>query len=105
MKRIEHFCVTSFININVCDLGPSTETLSVGLLLNGETVNNNNGVGAQVTSSSRCDVDFFQVNNPGGNSPPIICGQNSGEHSKYYILNIVKKVLSIHVFLKRINTW
>jgi len=92
VKRIEHFCVTSFININVCDLGPSTETLSVGLLLNGETVNNNNGVGAQVTSSSRCDVDFFQVNNPGGNSPPIICGQNSGEHSKYFMLTIVLKV-------------
>jgi hypothetical protein len=56
--------------------------LVIGQILNGATVNNNVGVGSRVTSASRCDVDFFSVTNPGGPTPPTICGQNSGEHSE-----------------------
>ena len=31
----------------------------------------------------QCQVDAFSVTSPGNNAPPVICGTNSGEHSKY----------------------
>ena len=35
-----------------------------------------------VTLASRCLTDVFSVSNPGGPSPPAICGTNTDEHSK-----------------------
>ena len=51
-----------------------SETISTNLIVNANAV----------TPSSQCLVDQFSVTNPGGDAPPIICGQNSGEHSKEY---------------------
>ena len=31
----------------------------------------------------QCQDDIFSVTAPGNNAPPVICGTNSGEHSKY----------------------
>ena len=42
---------------------------------------NNAAIGASVTSSSRCNSQYFQVSNPGGTTPPVVCGLNTGEHS------------------------
>ena len=36
----------------------------------------------------QCQDDQFSVTAPGNNAPPVICGTNSGEHSK---LEISKK--------------
>ena len=30
----------------------------------------------------QCQDDQFSVTAPGNNAPPVICGTNSGEHSK-----------------------
>ncbi len=32
--------------------------------------------------ASNCLTDTFEVTNPGGVTPPTICGTNTGEHSK-----------------------
>ena len=32
----------------------------------------------------QCLMDTFMVTSPGNPTPPVICGTNSGEHSKYY---------------------
>ena len=32
--------------------------------------------------SLQCQTDQFSVTSPGNNGPPVICGTNSGEHSK-----------------------
>ena len=34
---------------------------------------------------SQCQTDLFTVTSPGNNAPPVICGTNSGEHSKTVI--------------------
>jgi hypothetical protein len=44
------------------------------------------GAASPVTESTRCVTDKFQVTNPGGISPPVICGQNTGEHSKFLLV-------------------
>ena len=46
------------------------------------------GSGATITGTaaywpySQCRTDAFSVTNPGGISPPTICGKNQGRHSK-----------------------
>ena len=35
----------------------------------------------------QCQTDIFSVTAPGNNAPPVICGSNSGEHSKSSFLN------------------
>ena len=62
-------------------LGPTDSTVPIGTLLNGMLVNQQ--ANQNVVASTRCVNDRFQVTNPGGVSPPVICGQNTGEHSKY----------------------
>ena len=65
--------------------GPSSSTTSIGRILNGMLINDDVVVlnnSQPITGSTRCVTDRFQVTNPGGMSPPIICGQNTGEHSK-----------------------
>ena len=59
--------------------GPSTATVTTS-----STVNGNPGVGVPVTLQTRCLTDTFSVTNPGGITPPEICGINTGEHSKYW---------------------
>ena len=60
--------------------GPSTSTTTSAKLkiLNGIT----DGAGAAVTTASQCLTDSFSVTSSNGNSPPTICGNNAGKHSK-----------------------
>ncbi|CAB4068943.1 unnamed protein product [Lepeophtheirus salmonis] len=36
--------------------------------------------GKDLTDEQRCLMDTFSVTNPGGSTPPVICGMNNGEH-------------------------
>ena len=49
-----------------------------------ETPNELNTAGVlqqvQASLSTRCLIDTFQITNPGGSTPPTICGTNTGEH-------------------------
>ena len=58
--------------------GPSTSTLSNIKLKFGQPVS----TGLSHTTGSRCLADRFSVTNPGGQAPPVICGVNTGEHSR-----------------------
>lgn len=58
---------------------PSTDTLSVSKVLNGEP---SAGAGIPVTTVGQCITDRFYATSPGNQAPPIICGTNTGEHSK-----------------------
>ncbi len=64
--------------------GPSVSEDVVGTAKYGDLVSAN---GVAVTLVSKCLTDTFSVSNPGGGSPPVICGQNSGEHSKENTFN------------------
>jgi len=60
-------------------LGPETAATTVGKALNG-VFSNTAEEGKQVTLQTRCMQDIFSVSNPGGPSPPKICGYNSDTH-------------------------
>ena len=67
--------------------GPSTQVNSEVLLLNGQVVPDptiNNAVGVKASLNTNCQVDSFAVSNPGGTTPPVICGTNTGKHSEYW---------------------
>ena len=71
----------SFSSLNF--IGPSSSTVTIGRIINGISTNDEDGIASNaVTESTRCLIDRFQVTNPDGISPPIICGQNTGEHSE-----------------------
>ena len=40
--------------------------------------------GAAYTSAGQCSVDTFSVTSPGSSGTPVICGTNTGEHSKLH---------------------
>ncbi len=69
--------------------GPSTVSTSVAKRLPRSGILNNMPVATtapapliSVAEMTNCLTDTFSVTNPGGPSPPTICGVNSGEHSK-----------------------
>ncbi len=71
--------------------GPSTSTQTVTYRRpngGGTTVNAGGTAGVQETAKNpmteftQCLTDSFSVTNPSGINPPVICGTNSGEHSK-----------------------
>ena len=75
---------------NVCQLrldfetfqisGPSTSTQSVTKVIAGSS---NSDGGAAASNAGRCLTDQFSVTaTTASNTPPTICGQNTGEHSK-----------------------
>ena len=57
--------------------GPSTDSASVGKLLNGELAT---GAGKEVTDATQCLTDTFTVT--GQSTLPYICGINNGQHGK-----------------------
>ena len=38
--------------------------------------------GKSLFDNTQCQTDIFSVTAPGNNAPPVICGTNTGEHSK-----------------------
>ena len=61
--------------------GPSTSTVVTGFTVNGQL--NDEPSNVPVTAFGRCDRGRFEVVNPGSVPVPVICGENSGEHSTY----------------------
>jgi len=57
--------------------GPSTASVSVVKTLNGLEAA---GAAKSMATNTQCLTDIFTVTNPGGISPPAICGTNTGEH-------------------------
>lgn len=57
--------------------GPSTDTNSIGKVIEGEL----SAAGSAACSVGQCNTDTFSVTGP-SITPPVICGENSGEHSK-----------------------
>ena len=53
--------------------GPETVTTTVVVTKCG---------GKSLHELGQCQTDIFSVTAPGNNAPPVICGTNSGEHSK-----------------------
>jgi hypothetical protein len=49
------------------------------------------GTGQDINRASKCLTDIFTVTNPGGTSPPAICGINTAQHSKI-LFNIFLKI-------------
>ena len=64
--------------------GPSTSTATGEAKISGGVLNTASGISA--TTASQCLTDRFQVTNSGGITPPVICGINTGEHSKIYLI-------------------
>jgi hypothetical protein len=58
--------------------GPSTLTTSTNLQAGGSIAK----LGAAVNMATECLTDTFSLTGPGGSVPPVICGTNTGEHSK-----------------------
>lgn len=61
--------------------GPSTATVSTVKLFSGLPSNSVGGAGVSAAEATQCLTDTFSVTNPGGNSPPQICGTNTNQHS------------------------
>jgi len=58
--------------------GPSTADATVGEILAGDAIAATKGT--DVTAQTQCQEDQFSVTSPGGISPPVICGTNTGYH-------------------------
>jgi len=75
-------------NDNICQLrldfetfsltGPSSETTAVCDGIFGQCKYNTDA--ETFTTASQCATDLFSITNPGGSSPPAICGTNTNEH-------------------------
>ena len=62
--------------------GPSTETNSEFDALNGQIASSGSAAGKKASFNTVCEIDWFSVSNPGGTTPPVICGTNTGKHSE-----------------------
>jgi len=40
--------------------------------------------GKAISTATQCLTDTFSLTGPGGSVPPVICGTNTGEHSKSF---------------------
>ena len=58
--------------------GPSTSSATATEIINGQPA----AGGVAVATRGQCLTDTFSVTNPGGLTPPVICGTNSGDHSE-----------------------
>merc|ERR1711976_291033 len=66
-----------FITFNIA--GPATALTPVGKIVN-SILDPTDASGKAATLQTRCLTDVFSVSNPGGPSPPKICGYNADTH-------------------------
>ena len=59
--------------------GPNTVTASIGFAAGGSL---SKVAGAPVSAITQCLTDTFSVTGTPGGNPPVICGTNTGYHSK-----------------------
>ncbi len=62
--------------------GPVVQTTTTVFTVDGGLVSSGNSVAIPETTRTQCLTDTFSVTNPGGTTPPTICGANTGDHSK-----------------------
>jgi len=60
--------------------GPNTLTASIFYNLAGSVATTALGIAASLATN--CQTDAFSVTGSGGTAPPVICGTNTGYHSK-----------------------
>ena len=61
--------------------GPNTLTVTSLYEVGGSVAT---GAGALINTATQCQTDTFSLTGPGGSVPPVICGTNTGEHSKLH---------------------
>jgi len=67
--------------INFAIAGPQTDNSAAqAKILSGNVVGGAAAAGNPASLASRCLTDIFSVSNPGGPSPPQICGSNTDAH-------------------------
>ncbi len=66
--------------------GPDTSTTAAFKVINGVPATADSA--RSVSTATQCNTDTFGVTNPGGCTPPIICGTNTGEHSTDLCLSL-----------------
>jgi len=75
--------------INFAITGPQTQTAATFGKVT--TKNGNPSTAASATAiqstASQCLTDTFSVSTSGGGGPPVICGENTGEHSMVILLS------------------
>ena len=59
---------------------PNSLSISVARTNNGVPINSNKNFN-RVSARGQCLTDTFMVTNPGGQTPPTLCGDNTGQHS------------------------
>jgi len=64
-----------FLTFNIAQ--PSVDGTALSKALNGVVVA---GAGKDVATMGQCNTDTFSVTAPGSIAPPVICGQNDGQH-------------------------
>ena len=65
--------------------GPSTLTASIFYNLRGSVViDSPQKIGQVASLATNCLTDTFTVTGSGGTSPPVICGTNTGYHSRFW---------------------
>jgi len=69
-----------FISFVISGPYSSTDTLKSTTMINGVPKKGDLTMGNAMAQNSQCIIDSFSVTSPSGNSPPVICGTNTGEH-------------------------
>lgn len=64
-------------------------------LLNGIAAGKSGKISAN--DDTTCAVDSFVVSSPGHTAPPVICGQNNGQHSKSEIKHNCQTIVSLYM--------
>ena len=61
------------------------------------------GTDGVFTARTQCNTDSFSVSSPGNPAPPVICGYNTGEHSKI-ILYVKEDLLCQNHYIEMLIT-
>ena len=62
--------------------GPSTTTHQTGEMVGGSA---DVKAGKAISPATQCLTDTFSVTGSAGSNPPVICGTNTGYHSKFFL--------------------
>jgi hypothetical protein len=72
--------------------GPNTVTAQLFYNAAGSVVTD---TGIKASLATNCMTDTFSVTGSGGTTPPVICGTNSGYHSKAFTVMICYIIFTI----------
>ena len=81
--------------------GPSTLTAANFMVLAGQI---STSAGVPSSLATECLTDTFSVTGSGGTAPPVICGTNSGYHSKTY-KSLVRLIRALALLNRRLGDY